>query len=87
MFPNNPYRGYWRDKYLIDSRVGKCTKQVIIKHSKNLIDLIEVGDYVNGSRVDELYDGYVFVENSDCRVKEIETIVTKEQFKSMEYKV
>ena len=61
-------------------------KSMIVKHSKNIIDLIEVGDYVNGSRVDELYDGYVFVENSDYRVKEISSILTKEQYEANCYK-
>ena len=27
----------------------------IVKHSKNIIDLIEVGDFVNGSRVEDRY--------------------------------
>lgn len=59
----------------------------IKNHSKNIIDLIEEGDYVNGSRVDELYDGYVFVENSDYRVKEISSILTKELYEANCYKV
>ena len=58
------------------------------KASYNLIDLIEVGDYVNGFPVihkenDILKCGLLvqFKEN------EIKSIVTKEQFSSMEYKV
>lgn len=67
---------------------------VIEKSSPNIIDLIEVGDYVNGIRVDEIkngqlrtssyYDGYIC---NLCSENEIKTIVTKEQFSSMEYKV
>lgn len=39
--------------------------QYIVKHSPNLIDLIQCGDYVNGeqvckSRYDELYTSYVY---------------------------
>lgn len=58
--------------------------------------LIEVGDYVNGSKVQEIGEGYVEIEeysglNNDmpCVVKteDIESIVTKEQFSQMEYKV
>lgn len=69
----------------------------ITKHSKNIIDLIEIGDYVNGFQVfktnkqsyldyavmviDGAEDGtYVFKD-------EIKSIVTKEQFARMEYKV
>lgn len=58
------------------------------KHSPNIIDLIEVGDYVNGCPVlhkenNELVCGLLL------RYKEenIQNVVTKEQFKSMEYKV
>ena len=73
-------------------------KKDIIKSSPNIIDLIEVGDYVNGHRVDftnisnklpyedkciGFYDGdgdIILFEN------DIESILTKEQFKAMEYK-
>lgn len=67
-------------------------------HSFNLIDLIEVGDYVNGERVVDVGGVWkdnletitiIEVENTgeivDCA--EIKSIVTKEQFKSMEYEV
>ena len=65
----------------------------ITKSSPNIIDLIEVGDYVNGKCVDEidthrkcLYsyerdDYYIFNE------RDIKSIVTKENFKEMEYKI
>lgn len=60
----------------------------IIKSSPNIIDLIEVGDYVNGCPVlhkenNELVCGLLL------RYKEenIQNVVTKEQFESMEYKV
>ena len=70
------------------------------KHSKNIIDLIEVGDYVNGAEtVSEKYryNNINFI-NVDSKISygwgegaimesEIETIVTKEQFKEMEYRV
>lgn len=70
----------------------------IVKHSKNIIDLIEVGDYVNGERV-------LCFRNNDCDydigteyndefgeyfgfdLESIKSIVTKEQFANMEYKV
>ena len=66
----------------------KSFNNEITKASHNIIDLIEVGDYVNGFPVihkenDVLKCGLLvqFKEN------EIKSIVTKEQFKSMEYKV
>ena len=66
------------------------------KSSPNIIDLIEVGDYVNGHKV--IYTAgekhklvYVEYVNMDklLEVKSypIKSIVTKEQFESMEYKV
>ena len=76
-------------------------KSTIIKASDNIIDLIEEGDYVNGFRVDEIgeyhsiktdkIETYAKVNCSkllNCLYEEdIETIVTKEQFESMSYKV
>ena len=68
-------------------------EKFIIKASHNIIDLIEVGDYVNGMRIDDMdihskrlyremrYDYEIIDE------KEIKSIVTKEQFESMEYRV
>ena len=67
----------------------------VIKSSPNIIDLIEVGDYVNGLKVDEIdekgiynynsYDGWrVNIVNCD---EDIKSILTKEQFESMEYRI
>ena len=75
-----------------------CRKE-IIKASHNIIDLIEVGDYVNGAKVDniilkddkEICFRYKYAfEKEDVytlHLEDIETIVTKEQFESMSYKV
>ena len=88
----------------------------ILNHSKNIIDLIEVGDYVNGHLID-----YILEENENrkerilrsnrpyrennteykdliekgshfnmvlhIRAEDIKSIVTKEMFESVEYKV
>lgn len=64
----------------------------IVKHSKNIIDLVEVGDYVNGHRVEQ-----VSVETNEVlldhngfgwrTLKYGDKIVTHEQFESIEYKV
>ena len=59
------------------------------KSSPNIIDLIEVGDYVNGLRVNEISKHTIFLDDMRDFSKEdinyVETIVTKEQFESMEY--
>jgi hypothetical protein len=79
---------------------GIILEEDVLKHSKNIIDLIEMGDYVNGAKtVSEKYryNNINFI-NVDSKISygwgegaimesEIETIVTKEQFKEMEYRV
>ena len=74
-----------------------CEEQekYIIKTSHNIIDLIEVGDYVNGERIDSIQDGKLLNSNSwdgwlvdiaSCN-EDVKSIVTKEQFEQMSYKV
>ena len=69
-----------------------------IKHSFDIIDLVEVGDYVNGKKVIYIDDckGCMRQFLLDCDdiekdcgrwEEEIKSIVTKEQFENMEYKV
>lgn len=63
---------------------------VIVKHSFNIIDLIEVGDYVNGFEVSRK-DGDVVVvldffgQTRGIESKNIKSIVTKEQFDREKY--
>lgn len=66
----------------------------IEKASYNIIDLIEVGDYVNGLIVNDIVtdiDGTktfnLFKQLSYFGNEDIKSIVTKEQFKSMEYRL
>lgn len=63
-----------------------------LKPTNNIIDLIEVGDYVNGEKVEE-----IILDNKMSRIKttecstyfkeDIYSIVTREQFEQMQYKV
>ena len=76
----------------IHTDIGTYDKENIIKSSPNIIDLIEVGDYVNGRIVDDCIYldklgliGLTELEKEDEKL--IKSIVTKEQFESMEYKV
>ena len=57
--------------------------------SPNIIDLIEVGDYVNGYKVSNIFDEYITTEDDQITIdkEDIKSIVTKEQFESMKYKV
>lgn len=70
----------------------------ILKASDNIINLIEVGDYVNGERVIGFgafcYDDGTIERTSltldrtvTCLDSEIKSIVTKEMFSSMEYRL
>ena len=84
---------------------GDCKYAVsfhgIVKHSPNIIDLIEVGDYVNGYKVLEKIKSNIRENGIHILIfrthssetwetffeDEIESIVTKEQFESMKYEV
>lgn len=63
----------------------------IVKHSKNLIDLIEVGDYVNGKYVKKIKDyadgKYILALIGIIKEQDIKTILTKEQMEANCYKV
>lgn len=70
--------------------------KIIVKHSKNIIDLIEVGDYVNGHLVIDIPrdgSGAVYLEQitegalMPTLKENIETILTKEMMDSISYKV
>ena len=79
--------------FILDNgnRLALHSKKVI-KASHNIIDLIQVGDYVNGYKVaytletllgfEDGQDGDWYMSNEN-----IKSIVTKEQFESMIYKV
>ena len=68
-------------------------KMFIKKHSQNLIDLIEVGDYIKSEdgiegKVDLIAMPLkIFVNGEEVLEGEIKTIVTHEQFNSVMYKV
>lgn len=78
--------------------IGLCC---ISKHSPNIIELIEVGDYVNGNkvfatdnRINDNGEKVILTENYDewtdngvISNKDIKSIVTKENFQSVSYEV
>lgn len=104
-YPNHPSKRWWRDKILISCYKGWRTTQNIIKASYNIIDILEVGDYVNGSKVIDISiigkdkEKWVWVEQMEdtdnkygddyvgYNNEQIKSIVTKEQFEQMAYKV
>lgn len=102
---DNRYASLYLDKDANYSK-GLSIKNVI-KASYNIIDILEVGDYVNGYKVEEVnnnlnehkgicnsLDTYLWVVNvldefEEIVIfeKDIKTILTKEQFEKMSYKV
>jgi hypothetical protein len=69
-----------------------------IKTSPNIIDLIEVGDYVNGYMVEnidcglngdliEIATGINYLQSPSLYNEDIKSVVTHEQFEAMQYKV
>lgn len=77
----------------------------IVNHSKNIIDLIEVGDYVNGKQIECILETSIKVKDVAERILcfetdfpiekglrtyhncDIKSIVTKEQYKNIEYRL
>ena len=71
----------------------------IINASYNIMDLIEVGDYVNGKKVIDTFTDYIFDYSEEFKVirfsetdilhnvKHIKSIVTHEQMEQIAYKV
>lgn len=66
------------------------------KSSPKIIDLIEIGDYVNGEKVEDVEtfindrpeeETRIYTNRKMLYNEDIKSIVTKEQFEEMEYKV
>lgn len=91
---------FWIDDYIIDTygnEQNKLHEEDIELASDNLIDLIEVGDYVNGYKVSFKDNDYMPFVQCDYPVQEgttnhyrfysggIDNVVTKEQYESMKY--
>ena len=84
----------------VECEKGLYLIENIVKHSKQLIDLIKVRDYVNGHLVVEIsknaYNQKLVITEVDGKdgairhhylEKSIKTVVTNEQMASIEYKV
>ena len=74
-----------------DIRSSSIQEKNVVKASHNIIDLIEPGDYVNGELV---LEKVLYGNNAGVKVfgdtyfdDEIQSIVTKQQFSAMEYKI
>ena len=70
----------------------QCHRDYIVKHSKIISEIVEVGDYVNGKLIHKIDKGpnYCYLYYGNCKTfvdYQIKTIITKEQMQSIEYKV
>ena len=85
---------------IIETDKGDINIDNIVKNSNSIIDLIEVGDYVNGFRVDKVEARYIWFgddsvtlaykfnyDKFSIKTEDIKSIVTKEAFSSVEYRV
>ena len=89
IFDNNIFDEEWGDTL---TTIDNIDKIIVGKPSFNSIDLIEVGDYVNGEKVvhNSLENGgnIIIVQSGFCyKNEDIKSIVTKEQFEQMSYKI
>ena len=81
------------DLFQLDKDIIVAHIDDIVKSSPNIIDLIEVGDYVNGHTVKMIKEDKSKIDIGEgedyfwLRNQDILSIVTKEQFESMEYKI
>lgn len=86
--------------YVIGSKTNSYVEyQDVKKVSENIIDIVEVGDYVNGKLVIDVKTDYIFDYSEEVKIiyfsendyiysiADIKSIVTKEQFESMSYEV
>ena len=91
---------YYMPQY-IECEKNLIFKKDIVKHSSNLIDLIQCGDYVNGEKVEKIaepslandYNRLIYCNECEGLYKlilfnkDIKEIVTKEMMESISYKV
>lgn len=67
-------------------------KQEVTKASFNIIDILEVGDYVNGSKVHKIGNCLTIILDTEENISwinpdDIKSIVTHEQMEQMSYKL
>lgn len=92
-FIRNEYRTSFNAYYYTDKQMQECSWKI----ENNIIYLLEVGDFINNRCIEKIdyCDDHIdvaFVEDMDWYGFDDEllkgnTIVTKEQFKSVEYKL
>ena len=82
---------YYMPQY-IECEKGIVDKENIVKHSKIISEVVEVGDYVNGKLIHKIDKGenYCYLYYGNCKTfvdYQIKTILTKEMYESNCYTV
>lgn len=81
-----------KDSIIIDTK-GKTHFGDFIKASYNIIDILEVGDYVNGVEVINIDDEWITMSDMQVPILKsiangmIKSVITHEQMEQMAYKV
>lgn len=75
---------YYMSQY-IECEKGIVDKENIVKHSKILSEVVQVGDYVNGKLIHKIDKGqnYCYLYYGNCKTfvdYQIKTILTHEQY-------
>ena len=91
---------YWFDNWIYKEsgiphqgfRIEDTERIGIVKHSKIISEVVEVGDYVNGKRIHKIDKGenYCYLYYGNCKTfvnYQIKTILTKEMYESNCYTV
>ena len=81
---------YFMPRYLECENEMLIDRTNIVKHSKNIIDLIKVGDYINGRKVYKITSACIYCVGKAVQNKftiNIETILTKEQYEKNCYRL
>lgn len=84
---------HWNDE-VSSMQKDKFVKEYNPIFKDNIIDLIEIGDYVNGYYVEDVKETFIniatgsnYFQSPSISEEDIKTIVTKEQMESMQYEV
>lgn len=85
---------YYNDDEIINDWTCGIKEYNILKSSPNIIDLVQVGDVITTNNLcgeitkidgDKIYT--TCYDGEYCSASDIKSIVTKEQFESMEYRI
>lgn len=91
---DNPLEMHNYNVYDLDNN-EVTVEDYVIKSSSDLFEILEIGDYVNGKKIVDKWEepnwyGYFIKlegEQTIPTMRKIESIVTKEQFESMQYRI